>query len=125
MNIMLRGCAGLFAAVVISSTLATEVAVGGCCAYCGCEGKVYRVCRPVCTTRLVEVPCWDTACEEICLPSGAKTSCDNVKIRANQKLMRKTVLKEVPVVVWVVEYVCGNCRSGTGTSLGTNDGCGP
>jgi hypothetical protein len=105
-----------------------------CCGKCGCRENVQCVCRPIQTTKYIEITCWDSVCEDICLPprSRCKEGCNNciqsnnsqagnnisianstqgVKIRSTNKLVRKTYLQPVPTVVWVVEYVCANCRS--------------
>jgi hypothetical protein len=112
MNAIARIFTGLLVCAIIGPLDGANDAIAECCARCGDEGQVHKVCRPVHTTRLVEVTCWDVACEEICLPGKANAACQDCKTRARQKLMRKTILKEVPVVIWVVEYVCASCASG-------------
>ena len=130
MNAIARSVTGLLVAAAASQFVAANATAGQCCSRCGDEGRVYKVCRPVRTTRLVEITCWDVASEEICLPGrstsrcqegdsrgsecrhGGGIACPDCKTRTRQQLMRKTFLKEVPVVVWVVEYVCGPCAHG-------------
>ena len=64
---------------------------------------VQTICRPIHTTRTEEVTCWDVAREEICLPGR------NNHTRSRHKLMRKTLIREVPVIEWVVDYACAGC----------------
>ncbi|MBN2024902.1 MAG: hypothetical protein JW809_19145 [Pirellulales bacterium] len=119
MNAVFRAMAGLLAIAAVGLVNAQCVA-GECCSHCGGETHVRKVCRPVWATRLVEVVCWDVVCEEICLPGktprasrdGKPVACPDCKTRTRQKLVRKTVVQEVPVLVWVVEYVCVPCARG-------------
>lgn len=112
-----------------------------CCSRCGCSGEVRTVCRPIYTTRTEEVVCWDVVSEEICLPrksncavcgstlgsdaccgTGELGTCEidvpnyGCKSRPRDKLMRKTFIREVPVIVWVVEYVCPGCAGRDATA---------
>lgn len=116
-----------------------------CCARCGRESGVRKVCRPIYTTRKVEVTYWDCVSEDFCLPlrgkcdgrtgsdgagndgagggcgageAGCTSGCDScaggssgpcAEIRTRNRLLRKTCVKEVPVVRWVVQYVCDGC----------------
>ena len=41
---------------------------------------------------------------------------DACKLRPRNRLMRKTVRQEVPIVVWTVEYVCERCARGVASS---------
>ncbi|MBN1854712.1 MAG: hypothetical protein JW829_18415 [Pirellulales bacterium] len=137
MNTVIKALATLLA--VALSGLAVEVCTAdtGCCSRCGCQGEVQRICRPICTTRREEVISWDVVRDEICLPrpsrciacggiSGSDACCPacqldpcdpglfacGYKIRPCNKLMRKTFIREIPVIVWVVEYVCPDCANG-------------
>ena len=124
---------------IVALTLASGIAGAAMaetrgCSQCG--GGVRRVCRPVTTTRPVEIDVWDAKEEDmavplaslllrcncggwggsccatgeckLCLTGGCRACC---KVRPRNRLMRKTVLQEVPVVVWVVEYVCADCAA--------------
>jgi len=114
---------------------ASEAARGAVCEKCGCEENVRCVCRPIYTTKYIEITCWDSVCEDVCLPprSSCKKGCGNcddancfpanggngtagtgkgIKIRSCNKLVRKTYLQPVPTVIWVVEYLCERCRRG-------------
>jgi hypothetical protein len=108
---------------------------GACCVKCGCQEDVRCVCRPIYTTKYIEITCWDSVCEDICLPPRSRCeqgyansndpksppannenwtagTCKGIKIRSSNKLVRKTYLQPIPTVVWVVEYVCCHCRRG-------------
>ena len=83
----------------------SQIARAECCSSCGSHANVRAYCRPICTTRRVEVTDWDVASDPICV------ACN---VRPRNRLMRKTILREVPVVEWRVEYLCADCRpSGT------------
>jgi hypothetical protein len=109
------------------------VAETTCCSHCG-GGNVRRVCRAIRTTKAIDVNCWDVAEEEIAVPrargllacncgsaggnccasgtcgrciSGGCSACG--KVRPRNRLMRKTFLEEVPVIVWGVEDTCADC----------------
>ena len=45
--------------VVICLQVATADAGERCCQRCGCSDGVKMICRPVCTTKYIEVTCWD------------------------------------------------------------------
>jgi hypothetical protein len=104
-----------------------------CCAKCGCQQDLQCVCRPIHTTKYIEITCWDSVCEDVCLPPrtqckaccaacndttsqrangeiAAADACQVVKIRSCNKLVRKTYLQPIPTVVWIVEYLCPHCR---------------
>ncbi len=112
---------------LLGLTHAETRAADSCCTRCGGHSGVQRVCRPILTTKRVEVTCWDGVREEFCLPQ--KDTCGEPyglvpgvlhptrgQIHSRNKLMRKTVIEEVPVVRWVVEYVCVGCRSAATTA---------
>ena len=46
----------------------TAQAGGLCCDRCGCESGLRKICRKVCETKKVAVPCWSSKCEDVCLP---------------------------------------------------------
>jgi hypothetical protein len=118
--------------VGIHLTGTSAIAAGPCCAKCGNHENVQCVCRPVYTTKYIEITCWDSACENVCLPSRSRniedcsayraildfftptgryaTDVDKTpKFRTCNKLVRKTYLQPVPAVVWVEEYRCQDC----------------
>ena len=120
---------------------------GACCGQCGSTTHVRSVCRPVATTRSVEVTCWDVVEESVAVPSrytlssakcglhvgaccaaGTCARCTSgacprcCKVRPRNRLMRKTFLDEEPVVVWTVEYLCEPCRQKWGM---VDQGVGP
>jgi hypothetical protein len=125
----------LFAFVVVAAIglVPMPVFAGGLgCAKCGCQENLCRVCRPIYTTKYIEITCWDSVCEDFCIPprsrctkdrpadynvlddflSGKNSTtetCKDVKIRSSNKLVRKTYFQPVQKVVWVVEYYCRNC----------------
>jgi hypothetical protein len=106
-----------------------------CCALCGSTSGLRRVCRPVLAVKPTEFTVWEAACEEFCLPrrgmplthaqegdagetcgaesDGASAGADSFRrqctVHTRNKLMRKTFVQEVPVIVWQVEYVCQDC----------------
>jgi hypothetical protein len=122
--------AGWLAAAALGET--------NCCSYCGSTASLQRTCRPIATTRPVEVTGWSADEEdlalplagglvtcncggwgasccasgkcELCLTGGCRACC---KVRPRNRLLRKTFLQEVPVVVWVVDYVCVDCAART------------
>jgi hypothetical protein len=121
-------------AVLVMSTATAALSQETCCNHCGAMAHVRSVCRPIVTTRSVEVTCWDVVEESIAVPSrysfssatcglhfgaccatgtcarcasGACPRC--CKVRPRNRLMRKTFLDEEPVVVWTVEYLCESC----------------
>jgi hypothetical protein len=114
----------LFLAGIFLTAASIRAAGEKCCAKCGCQCDLQCVCRPVQTTKYVEITCWDCVCEDVCLPPRTRCkdscpagdenapcdACKGVKIRSCNKLVRKTYLKPIPTVVWVVEYLCPNCR---------------
>ena len=51
----------------------TRAGAGGC-HRCGCEG-CQKVCRLVCDEKELEVNCWDSKCEEFCVPGHCKLGC--------------------------------------------------
>jgi len=103
MNVVAR-IFGVLLAVVVAGQAGDARSSGvECCSRCGSVDGVQTVCRPVHTTRSEEVVCWDVVCEPICVPG--KTN----QTRTRHKLMRKTFLKQVPVVYWVVEPACVVC----------------
>ena len=140
MNTVAKLSGVLLALALAGQTEEVRGAGTDCCPRCGCQGQLQMVCRPICTTRREEVTCWDAACEEICLPRtsaaagccgqcadgccgagmtgpcGACACTADCKIRPRNRLMRKTFIKEVPVIVWVVEYVCAGCANQDATS---------
>lgn len=121
---------------VLGCTAGTLLAQAPRCKHCGSGAGLRRVCRPISTTRPVEFDYWDAAEDEIavplasplfrcdcggwagsccssgqcqlCLTGGCRACC---KVRPRNRLVRKTALQEVPVVVWIVEYVCGDCAA--------------
>jgi len=133
--------AAMLAVILVKVAMAAEY----CCERCGCKSGVRKICRPIVTTRRVEVTYWDSVCDEICLPKkvqcpgGACGSCGRCgtgdvkcgdggyggeqgfnscgadpcagccKVRTRNRLLRRTEFREVPVVYWVVEYVCDSC----------------
>ena len=137
MNVV-RKMLGMLSAVALAGIL-VQVAHAGqrCCARCGRQSCVVKVCRPVCTTIPVEITCWDCLREDFCVPhrptcgGGHQGSCDSggcdeqsgcgkpdcgacaagrcAEVRTRNRLIRKTVVKQIPVVQWVVEYVCNDC----------------
>ncbi|HUT13351.1 MAG TPA: hypothetical protein VMY42_22880 [Thermoguttaceae bacterium] len=135
----------LSAAALAVILMEAAVAAEHCCDQCGCKSGVRKICRPIVTTRRVEVTYWDSVCDEICLPKqvqcpdggcgkcgrcgvgddkcgeggcggvqgynscGADPCAGCCKVRTRNRLLRKTEFREVPVVYWVVEYVCDGC----------------
>ena len=111
---------------------ATEVARGVGCEKCGRQENVQCVCRPIYTTKFIEITCWDSVCEDVCLPprtrckegcpfckdtnnspqgeNGTTDAGKAMKIRSCNKLVRKTYLQPIPTVVWVVDHLCPSCR---------------
>ncbi len=61
------------AALLILSAQRTD-AGDGCCDRCGC-GQCRKVCRLVCDEKELEVTCWDSKCEDFCLPGPCKLGC--------------------------------------------------
>lgn len=101
----------LGAAMLITATASAGAGEDGC-ANCGATEGLRRVCRPICTTKHVEYVVWESVCEEFCVPLSASDVAEGrSKIRSRNKLMKKTLVAEVPVVKWVVDYVCDQCES--------------
>jgi hypothetical protein len=100
----------MIAVVVFASWPVVSVGQTACCPHCGNTSSLRAACRPVCTTRRVEVTGWDVVEEHVCT-SGVCP--DNCKLRPRNRLVRKTHYQEVPVVVWTVEYECEACRQAT------------
>jgi hypothetical protein len=127
----------LFVLFFISGTLTTAalIAAGGekCCVKCGSQRDLQFICRQIHTTKYIEISCWDSVREDVCLPPrtrcqegyatcgdtsdqlekssiAAADACKGLKIRSCNKLVRKTYLLPVPTVVWVAEYLCPSCR---------------
>ena len=122
-------------AVVLAGSMATASAAEPCCTHCGGIGNLRVACRPVRTTKSVEVTCWDVVEEDVavtyrysrctCANSGPSGACCTTgkcvlcstgacpkccKIRPRNRLMRKTLLNQEPAIQWTVEYVCPSCE---------------
>lgn len=62
------------ATVMLVSNAARDVS-GQCrCDRCGRAGG-HKICRLVCETKEVDVTCWDSECEDFCLPGPGKMGC--------------------------------------------------
>lgn len=134
-----RTVSPMFTAALVSLLSASALGQAACCSHCGSTIGLRKTCRPVPTARPVETDCWDVVEEEIAVPrprgvlacncgslfgsccstgecgvymSGGCQAC--CKVRPRNRLVRKTFLEEVPVVVWVVEYTCAKCAAGDG-----------
>jgi hypothetical protein len=135
----------MLAALLVTSPVALAGGHVDCCAWCGETDGVRSVCRPVWTTTTENVTCWDVTQESVavpfgyshgftmcgahegaCCPDGACGDCASgacarcCKVRPRNRLLRKTLLKETPVVVWTVEHVCQACmhRAAAAAPLG-------
>ncbi len=133
---------GLLLAALDSAHVDSAHAAAPCCARCGKTKGQQAICRPIYTTMQVEYTEWDCVPEVVGLPrrslfplfppQGGKgasdiadsdaccgdTPADTVgcKVRCRNKLVRKTLVKEVPVWKYVIEYVCCQCRDGCASS---------
>lgn len=74
MNSVYRFVILVLALAVLAMAASAARAAAGCCDRCGCEG-CQRVCRLVCDERELEVNCWDSRCEEFCVPGHCKLGC--------------------------------------------------
>jgi len=142
MNGIRNVCQTLSAAVLAVILMEAAGAAEQGCARCGGKSGVRKICRPIVTTKRVEVTYWDSVCEEFCLPKkvqchdggcgkcgrcgtgdhggcGGKQDCGSCtadpcagccRVRTRNRLLRKTEFREIPVVYWVVEYVCDGCN---------------
>jgi hypothetical protein len=62
-------------AVAVLVMAASMLRAGGTgCARCGCA-ECGKVCRLVCEEKELEVNCWDSKCEEFCVPGPCKLGC--------------------------------------------------
>jgi hypothetical protein len=118
---------------IVAAARPAPVARGGeptCCAHCGCHCCLKPVCRIVCETKEVKETVYECACEDFCVPGPSKQVgcyCEtdpNCPCHIEQKpiykpcwcdmfhrkkLVKKEIVKEVPVYKCVVEYVCADC----------------
>jgi len=74
MKIAYRLVIVLMALAVLVMAASTLRAGAGHCARCGGEG-CQKVCRLVCDEKELEVNCWDSKCEEFCVPGHCKLGC--------------------------------------------------
>lgn len=118
---------------------ATVLAGDGCCAGCGRQCDVAKVCRRVEDRKKITVTCWGLAEEDFCVPGPSIPECehsedvcetdgcclhgcarslvwidwlpsDRASLFTRRKLRKKTVTKTVPAYKWVVEDRCASCR---------------
>lgn len=102
----------LLGAAMLIAVIPSAGAAESCCANCGTTDGLRRVCRAIRTTKHIEYTVWDSVCEEFCLPLSASHAPEQrYQVRSRNKLMKKTLVSEVPVVKWVVDYVCDQCQS--------------
>jgi hypothetical protein len=74
MKIAYRLVIVLMALAVLVMAASTLRAGAGGCDRCGCEG-CQKVCRLVCDEKELEINCWDSKCEEFCVPGHCKLGC--------------------------------------------------
>jgi hypothetical protein len=122
-------------AMALAAFYAVRAGEGPCCANCGCHSSCNKVCRLVCEEKKVEVVCWNTECEDFCVPGPSKPGCKHcepacdecalhgkkfvwtewipgcAEIHTKKKLMKKTIVKKVPSYKWVVEDLCKDCEA--------------
>ncbi len=97
------------------------------CDRCGVH-ESHQVCRLICEKKIIEVPCYRSKCETICVGGPCKLGrkhseskcreCQEAipscpKQYTRKVLMRKMVKKEVTVYRWVVEEMCSACEAKT------------
>lgn len=111
----------------------------GCCASCGRQCDVSKVCRRVEDKKTITVTCWGFDEEDFCVPGPSNPGCehsedvcesdgcclhgctrslvwtdwlpsDRAKVFTRKKLRKKTVTKTVPTWKWVVEDRCAACQ---------------
>jgi hypothetical protein len=157
MKIVYRMTIVLMTLAVLMMAASTLRAGAGCCVRCGCTG-CQKVCRLVCDEKELEVNCWDSKCEEFCVPGHCKLGCKHcapacsdcgsgcadcshdakcdacgsgtcdlgwgakkfvwrdtipgcARIFTQKKLLKKVEKKKVKTYKWVLEDLCGKCRS--------------
>ncbi len=74
---MLKSC-GWLAVVWAAAAVSLAGGEGPSCPRCGSGPPVHKVCRPVCTTRLVTTTCWDYAIQDFCIPHKSAL-CDHTR----------------------------------------------
>jgi hypothetical protein len=74
MNTFSRLSMALMTSAVLFLTVLTVRAGSICCHRCGREG-CQKVCRLVCDEKELEVNCWDSKCEEFCVPGPCRLGC--------------------------------------------------
>ncbi len=64
-----------------------------------CDCRCDKACEPKRTTKKIEITCWECVCKKICL-AGKSCGCQGTcgKSRVVKHLVRKTIVKEVPIV---------------------------
>ncbi len=72
-----------------------------------CCGTCDKVCRPVQRIKTIQCIEWEVVCKDICL-RGKSCGCQGTcgKVRTVKRLIRRTVLKQVPVTECVVGPGC-------------------
>ena len=100
----------------------------GRCDQCGSCDCVRKVCVPKMTEKEIKKVCWDSRCEDFCVPGRSvwcgtvckkddcgcwthelwKPTCAEVKTRVVP--VRKETKRKVPAVEWKVEERCACCR---------------
>lgn len=100
------------------------------CSECGCRKPCRKVCKLKCDEKEEKKFVYDCECEDFCVPGpstrcGVKTVCDDdcgckkhreviwkpncATVLTKAKLVKKEVVKKVPVYKWEVVEVCCEC----------------
>jgi len=100
----------------------------GCCDDCGSRVCVAKVCVPKPGEKKVTKVCWETKCEDFCVPGRSRrcgSSCGEdgcacpshdvwqptcAEVRTRVVPVRKTTDRTVPTVTWSVVERCACCR---------------
>ena len=113
-------------AIFLLAVTAGRAVANGPCDHCGCSAMLSRVCRPVYTTKRVESTVWEAVCQEYCVPRHLpQPKCDDGCTceqpvcyecqspgngpKTRNRLIQKPCVKQVPVILWVVEHRCDEC----------------
>jgi len=76
MKMIYRTVIVMMALAVLAMAASVLRAAEGHCVRCGC-GDCGKICRLVCEEKELKVNCWDSKCEEICVPGPCKLGCQH------------------------------------------------